>query len=271
MKVYHSPKLWRIHAPSLPDVMRYLSTTPRTWNINQGETAKPEKHWDLETGWEGTLQLCRTGWAEGGQKMRLVLKQLGKVTTPQVQHKLNMEAGNFLMDRYLVGNPECFKAKVKTRKNVKPTVRFAVNISSNGGTSGQSLANCGAAIAQAVKQLEATGNRVEVTAYDASLMNAGKRIVTGWNVKRADAKLDMAALAFSIAHPAAMRRIGFALMERAPMEFYTGSYGSATELLHSDLEHTDSIVFNVCLTAGTTCKTPELAVQTINRLLATQR
>ena len=271
MRISHTPKLWRIQHDSLPDVMRYLTNTPRVWAQTDSEAYSGGASWDLNAGWEGTLQLCRTGWAEGGQKMRLILKQLGKVSIPLVEHKYNMEAGAFNMGRYMTGNPDCFKAKVKSRASANPTVRFAVNISANGTVTAEAFANAGAAIAQAVKQLEARGNKVEVTAYDASLMREGRRIVTGWNVKRATGKLDMAALAFSIAHPAAMRRVGFALMERAPLSFSTGHYGSASELLPSDLEHGDAIIFNVAMIANETCKTPEQAVETVQGVIARQR
>lgn len=53
--------------------------------------------------------------------------------------------------------------------------------------------------------------------------------------KRGLVPLDLAAVAFSLAHPAASRRIGFAMYEHSPKEIESGRYGNGVEIKEEDL------------------------------------
>lgn len=65
-----------------------------------------------------------------------------------------------------------------------------------------------------IDQLENSGRRVELNVAWCSQIS-GVRVSVGWTAKRAEDTLDLASIAFSLAHPAASRRIGFAMAERS--------------------------------------------------------
>ena len=55
--------------------------------------------------------------------------------------------------------------------------------------------------------------------------SGANKVVVGWKVKRAEDPLNMSDVAFSLAHPAAFRRLGFAMMERSDIGCYAENYG----------------------------------------------
>ena len=112
------------------------------------------------------------------------------------------------------------------RDGSAPIVSLLVGIGGNCTVTAQQLADYGAALCGIIDRIEAGGRRCEIVAM-ASFQTRDGRAAVGWRVKNAGDALDMAALAFSIAHPAAFRRIGFALMERLPRAQEDVGYGSA--------------------------------------------
>jgi hypothetical protein len=269
-----------LHGDSLPDIMRWIERTPRNWDAHKSETSSSSSDWDMGAGWQGALELCRTGWREGGKAMNLVFDALPRAQGAAMSFKYNPAHGRFSLSKYLADNPNMFKRRVKAEGEVKsPIVYLAVNISAHGGTSATALHNYGAAVAAAVEALELSGARVQVDAYCVSTCgNAGKhRAVVGWNVKQAAESLNMAALAFSVAHPASLRRIMFALLERTPAAFEAWGYGMPTDILPSDLPDAppQTVIINTSRKASSACRTAPAAVEavqaTINEAVASWR
>jgi hypothetical protein len=89
--------------------------------------------------------------------------------------------------------------------------------------------NYGAAITAMVGQIEATGRQVELDVVFVDELKH-ERAVLGWKVKRAGDTVDLSAVAYSLAHPAAFRRIGFAMIERTPQRNQTPGYGRCGSL-----------------------------------------
>lgn len=116
-----------------------------------------------------------------------------------------------------------------------PIVSIVMNIAASGATPAHCLANMGVALCAVVDRLEAVGYRVELTALWVTNHYLGDvRGAVGWTVKRAEDSLDLGALAFSVAHPAASRRIAFALCERQPREIEGSGYGTIAPPLPID-------------------------------------
>ena len=133
--------------------------------------------------------------------------------------------------RHLAGDPMCMKRHGHP-KGRQPIISILVNICCSGGIDAKSYANFGAALVNVIDQLENSGRRVELHVGWISSMS--KRVTCGWTVKQAQDPLDLAAVAFSIAHPAASRQIGFALAERTDVRRNDLSYGSIVQVREQD-------------------------------------
>lgn len=75
----------------------------------------------------------------------------------------------------------------------------------------------GAAVVALVDALESTGRRVDlVGTYSATRSYGDGRLDVAVQLKRPDQMLNADVLSFALAHPASLRRIGFAIRENAP-------------------------------------------------------
>ena len=257
----------RIIGDSLPDVLRWLDRTPRSWRGNYAFEASPSNSWDMNVDYSGALELCATGWREGGRDMRVVFNSLPHATGEAVETIYSPVKGHFSMSRYMTGNPNCFMLEITEEEEEQaPIISLVINNASHCGIGASAIHNYGAAIAAAVEGLELTGASVEVTVLNATLTER-RRVVVGWKVKTAGESLDMAALAFSIAHPAALRRITFAMLERTPKQFEHNSYRHPCDLVATDLPGYDAntVILNIARHADKECSTPAAAVKAVQQ------
>lgn len=217
---------------SLPELFRFLDTTPRKWRQSSSEHKPADRAWDLEAGWEGAMQLARTGWAEGAAAIQeAAMAATGRPVTDREPHWGFDVAGDLPdVGRFMAGVPDNMRRRRKTVGRA-PIVTIALGVGTSGSTSGLAMANYGAALAALIDRLEAGGRRVEL--YAISAVTQGKRIAISVRLKGAEEPLDLAALAFGVGHPAMLRRIIFAARERAPWEF--ASYGSTARVTPEDL------------------------------------
>ena len=96
-------------------------------------------------------------------------------------------------------------------------VNIAFNMSASGSISADEMFNKGATIAALVELLERAGKRVELkgrmstTGHDKAKTNFRYQVM----IKEAGEPIDVDRLAFSLAHPGCLRRLGFSIMEQA--------------------------------------------------------
>lgn len=255
----------KVNFPSLPAVMRHIQGTPRVWRQESSRDHGASRDWDLNLGFDAAVDMAATGWSEGGRDMRVTFDKLPRVHGKAMTFRFNPVKGRFSISRYNAGNPNCFKVPKRDPQAPNRTgqvIRLAVNTSASWKQKAQCMANYGAAIAAAIEALEADGYRCEVTAHCVAEYN-NRRATYGWTVKGPGQSLDMAALAFSLAHPAAMRRLGFALMERFPIAYECGNYGYPEDVALADLVDAPrkTVILNGSRTVNTHAPTPAKAVE----------
>jgi hypothetical protein len=128
-------------------------------------------------------------------------------------------AGDFAdAPRAASGDPFNMVRRGNAHKN-RPVMTITVNTIASGGTRADVLAKFGAALVAVIDRLENRGVRVELygcAGYNGH--NAGPTGARGarvaWLVKGAGDPIDLSAVAFGIGHPAVMRRLSFAVVER---------------------------------------------------------
>lgn len=219
---------------SLPEVFRFLDSTPRKWRKSASEHNEPQGAWDLNVGWAGAMQLAKTGWTEGAAAIQeAAMAATGRPVTEREPHWGFDVAGDFAdVGRFMAGVPDNMRRRRKTVGRA-PIVTIALGVGAPGHVSALAMANYGAALAALIDRLEAGGRRVELYAVSAVGGERSRRIAISVRIKAADEPLDLAAIAFGVGHPAMLRRIVFAARERAPWEF--SGYGHTVTVEPADL------------------------------------
>lgn len=208
-----------VEADDLADAAAWLRVTPRRWKSNTAE-ATDRIHggssWDFGAGWHGALELARDGWSAGAQDLHGRLAVAApplRDTSAKWRYDVAGERPD--IGRYLGGDPANMMRHGHP-KGHKPVITIVVSVWIAACIRAQQMANFGAAMVQIIDQLEQQSHRVEVKAGVIAVNFHRTAMMSAlWGVKRADEPVDLAALAFSLGHPAASRRIGWAMWERS--------------------------------------------------------
>lgn len=262
----------RYHFNSLRELSQYIDATPRVWMGNSSRDNEPERQWDLNAGYDGAVEMARSGWLEGAAKAQKALKAFAPATPVPVK-KLDVAGSRVSVPHVLTGQPKNMIRRVKTADNGHGRVlTLAVSIVANWMTHAESMSNYGVAVAQYINQLERSGTRVHLIGTIA-VERGERRLVLNWTIKHADQPLNLSALAFAIGHPAMFRRIGFAFFERQKDVPQLSGYGSASKARISDL--IDAPPGTVCLNgmadANTHAPTPEAALAYVSAQIEAAR
>lgn len=223
---------YRVMCDNLEDVQHWLRTSPRTWSSNSSQSLAAGREWTLGVNYEQALELARKGWSEGAKDLSSRLE--AHMPPRDKEDSWRYDVAGELPDigRFLAGDPAHMRRHGHP-KGHKPILAIAVNIRLMCSVKASAMANYGAALVAVIDRLEHMGRRVELTATFAT-QQSYSRVSCGWTVKKAEDPMDLAAVAFSIAHPAASRRIGFAMYEHCKVPQDSG-YGRGLTLNEHDL------------------------------------
>lgn len=224
-----------MHAESLDDLMRWISATPPKWRGKDSVNNTTSASWDLNAGYDGAVKLARHGWNEGVAMLSQKLKAIIPAVGSQPRWGYGVAGTSVSMSRFLSGHPNNMRTRRKREMGTAPVLHIAVNTSASCAVNADQMANYGVALVGLINRLEKTGKRVHLDVVNVGHYNNGERGVYGWNVKKASQPLDLGAVAFSIAHPAAFRRLAFAMMERFPAEMETSGYGHCADISEEDV------------------------------------
>lgn len=237
MLVRDENKLIVRFADNLPDLEQWLQAKPRDWSIQCSRSNKAEASWDRSVGYDGALRLAKTGWSEGA---RDILFSALEVPPVKAESDLRYDVAGDMPDvaRFSAGDPLHMVSRRKQKIN-KPVVHLVVNVVCSGAVGAKQFMTYGGALTALVDQIENTGRRVELDAI--SIVECrGKRLLVGWKVKQAGDALDLSAIAYSVAHPAAFRRLMFAMYERTPRNCEDYGYGYPAPATQADCAAIDA-------------------------------
>lgn len=212
---------WNIQFRDLLEVAEYIRTEPAKWEQRSSTGNAATMSWDLNAGYEGTVRAMLQGWPEGLENIGVDIASMPNAVTYEREYNFAGELPD--VPRYLSGDPRCMTHRGKQHKPTR-VMTIAVNIVCSGATEARAMQRYGAAMAAIVDRLEARHVRVELLACWAGNFRDGK-CCASWTVKRAEDHLDLNAVAFSLGHPGALRRIAFAVMERSPRSYEDYGYG----------------------------------------------
>lgn len=257
---------------SVGDTVRWLENNGRSWGQSSSVHDRATKNWDLGAGYHGAVRLAQVGWEEGVKAIHNELT----ANFPQAFSKeppWRYDVAGALPDvpRYLQSQPDHMLARGRA-KGAKPVVNIVINTVCSAWTKSEQFVNYGAAITALIDDIESKGKRVQlsVAAVFSSLgwSNTG---VVGWQVKQAGEPVDLAAIAFSLAHPAAFRRIQFGMVERTPRNWDTPGYGRCGRLTNEHaklMDADDAFLLDGVGEDGASCSTAQGALELARAQLA---
>jgi hypothetical protein len=233
---------------SLADVQHWIANSPQTWTSTQSRSNAATQSWDLGVGYSGAMELARKGWSEGAKDLsdRLAAHMPARDKEDSWRYDVAGELPD--IGRFLAGDPAHMKRHGHP-KGHRPIISLAINVVANAMITAQQMANYGAALVTIVDQIENAGRRVDLVCAFAARQFGVKNVI-GWQVKHAEDSLDLAAIAFSLGHPAALRRIGFAMIEHSATRTCPG-YGHSTTITPDDIP--EAMPGVLCLSGIGTC------------------
>ena len=179
-------------------------------------------------------ELLLHGWPDGARQVnkgyRLV-KNLDQMNSAKVR-AVSVEGFAPVVPLYLANQPQTMLGQSIVSKKTK-VITLIKSISFNGSIGSENIKNSGLNTLAIVDSLERNGYRINLYVMDlgrARKNSGGGDQILGamLKVKGAGERLNMAKIAFPIAHPSMLRRIMFRFVERCPeaSSHFAGGYGS---------------------------------------------
>lgn len=269
MFIKTAPDQWSATFTDLAHIVDWCERTPAQWDFAHSRTNEAKQSWDLAAGLNGALHMAKHGWEQGIRELQASVKL---VPTQQHYVKEYNVAGEYPDVARAVSGDTFNMIKRGKQRKVKPALSIFVNITASASVTARAMSNYGAALVGIIDKLESRGIRVEVLAGFKSSLTNGKAGFN-WTVKPADAALDLAAIAFGIAHPAMLRRVGFMIMERSPRHLQDIGYGYPKTFTHADIPHAgpDTLFINGVNGIAHQCTTVALATPALAKQLETAK
>lgn len=273
MYTHIEPDYAMLFADSMADAVQYILDNRPEWNARQSQIDRGSRatEWDLGIGWSGAVRLAKHGWPQGATD---IYEALRVRSSPAVgERKLAYAEAGYVPDvgRYLGRDPRHMITRGKELAR-KPALELVINAPPSSYVPASCMLNFAKAVSSVVDKLEGEGRQVEIVFTDKANcgFNRSMPVLFGWKVKTAGDPLDLAAMAFGMGHPAALRRIGFALMERTPQRFENSAYGGPTVLTDKDarlMGYEHAVVINANGSAMMACGTMDQAVKFVVNLI----
>jgi len=235
---YSSPRhhyYW--HFRSYPEFLAECKST-------HGSSHTNEDSWTGGASYPQAVQLAQTGWPEGTAKVKKFSGELIEEIKSQIVRDeivYDVEGVDFDLPRVLEGEPEAwikFEENHTVGNTGRKIIKLVFNGAANCNVSSSEMIAKGAAAAALIELLELAGHRVEVI-LSYGVYENGNYFFPRITIKEPDQFLDIDKLAFTLAHPAAFRRLYFSFAESRPDDLpdkmgVGSGYGSTTNMLDKD-------------------------------------
>lgn len=160
--------------------------------------------------------LARDGWEAGRSEVEKKRAHFGALIGAKALRAVNAyEVAGYTPDvpEFLSGNPECMIVrKYEETEGAGRILRLVFNCAASHAMSQQTIIARGAIACALVDAIESTGARVEIVLCAAS-SRSGFSCSFFATIKQASEPVEMDKLAFALAHPSTLRRIGLSVFE----------------------------------------------------------
>lgn len=204
-------------------------------SMDGGHTSE---EWDLNAGWQESLNMLQNGWGEFSNEFKQIAGQFQLPGACDTIQYVGSESGDEVnVQAFLSGEYETFhEARLNESNGMSNTIELLVHIGAHCCVLGENMKRRGAAILALAEALESCGKNVGITVCCTSRYgNPSELLHMTVRVKEPQEYCSFSRLAFFLCHPAMFRRIGFRLKEIEPDEIKIkfnihGGYGRSANL-----------------------------------------
>ncbi|MGE0716291.1 MAG: hypothetical protein AB7P02_12690 [Alphaproteobacteria bacterium] len=207
--------------------------------------------WDLGAGWEGAVAMATSrGWPEGRDRMSEALEGAANLARfdPAPATERDVAGAYPIVPVAVAGDPCAMVLPADMDRARRPILRVVANVSRSAVVKADAIANLFGAVLSCIDAVEAAGTSVEIVAVDSY---SGEFLAGGpenrpagagalfheVTIKQAGEPLELDRIAFALAHPAYLRRLGFRFLERFPHAApIAGSYGRPADVPADQME-----------------------------------
>lgn len=180
-------------------------------------------NWNGNVTLNGACKLATAGWREGRERLATGLEAYQAAQSLGNDRSLGYDVAGYRPDvgRAIAGDTLSMINNAPELSRRVPIVSLAMSVHVSGGVSAEQLTIWGIALASHVDALEAAGYRValSVLPFLGSNYDRGAWVAALVNIKAPEQPLDLDRLAYWMAHPSTLRRIGLALCDQRPASF----------------------------------------------------
>ncbi len=220
---------WAKHFGSWTDYVDFAVASEPTTDVRQSRNHYDyDGSWALGADWSECVALASNGWPQASQQVAeisqdIITRSEASLTHPEIF--MDVTGSDFDIATMLSGAPEYWNRLEHTAE--QKVIKLVFNACTSGGVRADIMKTKGAVVAALVQSLELCEVRVQVVLA----FNSDNHLVTV-NLKDASQPLDIDRLTFALAHPAAFRRLGFAVLETNYdfMSKHDSSYGRVMEV-----------------------------------------
>ena len=224
---------------SISDFLAGCETPPNeTWKDARRSSRENSDSW-TGCSYEKAKEFALYGWEKGLERISAKLIQtVRKGTTRQTVKSVAGHTPD--VARYVAGLPDCMNMYRMAESNSKRCLTIVLNTSYSARVNPEEIINYGTAIATLIDDLETARYSVTLTIGAISTTNYTQRD-QGYliDVKSEGQALDLGKLAYFIAHPSQLRRLGFSHWEghcdEKEMGFGYGTICDLPKALRGDL------------------------------------
>lgn len=229
------------------DYLAWVSSPKQAGSEHDASTRKgaARSDWSGSASFQEAWDLARFGWPDGRKLIDALTSQVEHltadlVTRPTVAFDVTGDCVD--VGRFLSGEPECMMHfEQEEIQGAGRVVRVRIDVAASAAVDPKDMMKRGAAALALVDCLENAGRSCEIV-FTCCTEVGNSRIDNIVMLKEAGAPVEMDSLAFAIAHPSSLRRIGFAAWEheneglRDACGIPHGGYGKAVAPKHCPAE-----------------------------------
>lgn len=230
---------------SFGEMLNYVESNP-----NYGSSNK-----DGMDGWDGmrsfaeAKELARSGWHDVRPEVEQLLNQMSEVIADRLEiapsMTWNVAGGVVDVGRYCGNEPMCMlDFPMEPQERMGKVVKLFIDYGASSGFSGDFIMKRGIVLLALVDTLQKLGVSVEI--YGETAINGGYSTTHTTVTKLHDPtdRLDIDELMFTLAHPAMLRRMAFAVREMSTCAKEidakaNGSYGRTTHTVYAPTVNAD--------------------------------
>ena len=185
--------------------------------------------WNGGMSWIEAKNMANSGWLEGMNEIKKISVELSEVVSSKIERWIPEYAfaGNIIdVGMFLSSSPEYFITKTPTEQQVSgKIVSIVCSISFSAAIKSEVIIQRGAMICALVDALEMSGYRCEIIINETSTSFNGKFEID-LCLKKGHQSLNIAELAFCLAHPSMLRRFMFSVAELYDWADFAYAYGT---------------------------------------------